>query len=121
LFPADGDLLILGTNGGVDEWARGASNASRFIAADWRGWGDVHLDVEHAIVWSSGDVAWLATIGDVRWHKSQRPLRFTAVLTREDKGWVFRQMHFQWDDNDPAKGDLLRPRTYLRLFSDVLR
>ncbi|MGC1424518.1 MAG: nuclear transport factor 2 family protein [Terracidiphilus sp.] len=121
LFPADGDVLMLGTEGGKEEWVRGASNDVGFITADWQNWGDVRLDVEHAIVWSSGDVAWVATIGEVRWQKRERPLRCTAILTREQKGWVFRQMHFQWDDNDPVKGDLLRPDTYVRLLSGIRR
>jgi hypothetical protein len=121
LFPQDGDVLILGTDGGVREWVRGAPDARRFIEQDWRLWGDLHFDVDHAIVWSSGTAAWVATIGVVRWQRSERPVRFTAVLTRENDRWVFRQMHFQWDDNEPAASDLLRPQTYLNFLSDALR
>ncbi len=119
LFPSDGEILILGTDTG--EWVRGSSDAGQFIAADWRYWGDLRLDVENAIVWSRGDVAWLATIGNVSFKNRIRPVRFTAVLTNENNRWVFRQMHFQWDDKDPVRRDLLRPQTYIRLLTRTPR
>lgn len=121
LFPSDGDVLILGTEGGTEEWVRGGTAARQFIAEDWRGWGDLQLDVDHAIVWSSGSAAWVATIGSVHWKTRERPIRFTAVLTREEDRWVFRQMHFQWDDADPTASDLLRARTYLSLLPGATR
>lgn len=117
VFPRDGDILILGTDGG--EWIRDSVHAGQFIAADWQYWGDLRMDVDHAAVWSSGDVAWLATIGTVRFGARLRPLRVTAILTREQNKWVFRQMHFQWDDKDAAKQDLLRPRSYVRLLEEA--
>lgn len=121
LFPRDGDVLILGTNGGVREWVRGVPDAKRFIVGDWLYWGDVTFDTDHAAVWSSGDVAWLATIGTVRWKKdSERPIRLSAILTREDNRWVFRQMHFQYDDADPSTADLTQPGTYVRLLTEKL-
>lgn len=121
LFPHDGDTLILGTDGGVEEWVRGAPAAKSFIAGDWQYWGDLHFDSDRAIVWSSGDVAWIATVGVVRWTKRERPIRFTAILTWEEGHWVFRQMHFQWDDADPKIAELLRPSTYARLLSGAVR
>lgn len=121
LFPKDGDVLILGTDGGVGEWVRGAPAARDFIAGDWRYWGRLQLDTDHAIVWSSGNAAWMATIGTVRWEKRERPIRFTAILTHEQDRWVFRQMHFQWDDDDPSTADLFRTSTYARLLSDALQ
>lgn len=122
LFPQDGDVLILGTDGGEREWVRGASNAKDFVVGDWLGWGDARFNTDRAAVWSMGDVAWLATIGTVRWGKNfERPIRLSAILTQEDGRWVFRQMHFQYDDNDPSSADLLRPGTYTRLLSYALR
>lgn len=122
LFSKDGDVLILGTNGGVREWVRGVPDAKQFIIGDWLYWGDVSFDADHAAVWSSGDVAWLATIGTVRWKKNvERPIRLSAILTREDNRWVFRQMHFQYDDTDPSTADLTHPQTYVRLLTEKLR
>jgi hypothetical protein len=120
LFADDGDVLILGTEGGTEEWVRSGAAARQFIAEDWRGWGDLRLDVDHAIVWSSGSAAWVATIGSVQWKTRERPIRFTAVLTREEDRWVFRLMHFQWDDKDPSASDLLRSRTYLSLLPGAI-
>lgn len=124
LFPQDADVLILGTEGGTGEWVRGYPTAARFIAEDWRGWGDFRFDVDHALVWSTGDVAWVASMGSVRFNTSYRTIRLTAVMTRDRDRWVFRQLHFQWDDSRPDASDILRPRTYLRLarlaFGDIL-
>jgi hypothetical protein len=116
-FPRDGDILILGTDGG--EWIRDSVHAAQFIATDWRYWGDLRMDLDHPAIWSSGNVAWLATTGTVQFGNRLRPLRVTSILTREQDKWVFRQMHFQWDDKDAAKQDLLHPRTYLRLLNEA--
>lgn len=121
IFPKDGDVLILGTDGGTGEWMRGATSAQQFIENDWRHWGDLQFDADRSLVWSAGNTAWIATIGSVRWKNRNRPIRFTAILTREDDRWVFRQMHFQWDDNQPDLGDLLRRRTYVSLLMDAFR
>lgn len=121
IFPMDGDVLILGTDGGTDEWVRGASSARQFIQNDWRDWGDFQFDADRALVWSSGNAAWIATIGSVHWKNRNRPVRFTGILIREDDRWVFRQMHFQWDDSESTARDLVRPRTYLSLLSDAFR
>jgi hypothetical protein len=121
VLPADGEILVLGTQGGDAEWARGPTETSRFLATDWQSWGDVHLDVEHAVVWSSGNTAWVATLGQVRWkNQTQRPLRFTAILTRENDRWVFRQMQYQWNDREPVNEDLWRVHTYELLLRDAL-
>lgn len=114
LFPADDDFLVLGTEGVSMEWARGSRAASELIRNDWERWGDFRFNVDNAIVWSSGDVAWVATVGKVMWNKGERPVRLTAILTRNGKEWQFRQVHFQWDDSDPAVRDILKPGTYLR-------
>lgn len=121
LFPNDGDVLILGSNGDTGEWARGLPASKKLIEGDWLYWGDVRFDSDHAIVWSSGDVAWIATIGTVGPYKRERPIRLTAILTRENNRWVFRQLHFQWDEKEPSRSDLLSWRTYLRLLSGAFR
>lgn len=121
LFPRDQDVLVLGTDGGTFEWIRGYDRAAQFIKADWQAWGDFRFDVDHALIWSSGDVAWVASLGSVGNGKQQRPVRFTAILTRNGDRWLFRQVHFQWDDDDPRDGDVLNPRTYARIVRNALR
>ena len=115
LFDPNVDTLALGTEGATNEWARGYAPVKSFIQRDWQYWGDLRLDVEHADVWAMGDIAWVATDGAVHFARSKRPLRFTAILTREGNHWIFRQMQFQWDDSEPSDGDVLHGRTYLRL------
>jgi SnoaL-like domain len=115
LFPRDGDVLILGTEGGTAEWIRGYPFAARFIARDWRDWGDFRFDVDRSLVWSGGDVAWVASTGSVRFKGSYRPVRITAIMTQEGGRWVFRQLQFQWDESNPDAGDILHLHTYLRL------
>ena len=121
LFPNDDQILVIGTEGGTSEWARGHLAATEFIRADWQEWGDFRFNVDNSILWSSGDVAWAASVGTVRFHEWERPVRFTAILTREGDTWRFRQLHFQWDDNGPEAKDVLRPITYRRLFRLALR
>jgi SnoaL-like domain len=113
LFSKNDDILVLGTNAG--EWTRGYPAVGEFIRADWLYWGDFRFAVDASIVWSSGDVAWIASTGAVHKHGSDRPLRFSAILTRHDNRWLFRQVHFQWDYRDPSPADLLRPSTDLKL------
>ena len=119
LFPKNDDILLLGTDAG--EWARGYPAVAEFIRADWLNWGDFRFAVDQSIIWSSGDVAWIASVGAVHGQGSDRPLRFSAILTRKGNNWLFRQVHFQWDDRDPSPADLLRPRTHLKLVGLVLR
>jgi SnoaL-like domain len=119
LFPKEDDILLLGTDAG--EWARGYPAVGEFIRADWMNWGDFRFAVDDSVVWSSGDVAWIASIGAVHEHGSDRPLRFSAILTRNGGIWVFREVHFQWDDRDPSPADLLRASTHLKLLSWLLQ
>jgi hypothetical protein len=119
LSPKNDDSLLLVTDAG--EWARGYPAVGEFIRTDWLNWGDFRFAVDDSVVWSSGDVAWIASIGAVHEHGSDRPLRFSAILTRSGGNWLFREVHFQWDDRDPSPGDLLRPSTDLKLFSWVLQ
>lgn len=118
LFPKSDDVLLLGTD--ADEWVRGYPAVGDFIRADWVNWGDFRFAVNDSIVWSSGDVAWIASVGAVRENGSDRPLRFSAILTRNGSNWLFRQVHFQWDDRDPGLADLLHPGVQLKLFKLML-
>lgn len=121
LFPRDGQILILGTEGGTAEWVRGYPAAAEFIRGDWRDWGDFRFDVDHSSICSSGDVAWIASIGSVNFNGMERPVRFSATLARNGDRWLFRQVQFQWDDQDPEASDLFHPRTYFRLARLALR
>jgi hypothetical protein len=105
-FTEDDDVLLLGTDGA--EWARGYRAVGQFIKADWEGWGDFRSAVDDSIVWCSGDVAWLATVGTVHFEQANRPIRFTAVLTRHQDRWLFRQVHFQWDGSPQTRLALMR-------------
>lgn len=115
VFPRDEDILILGTEAGASEWVRGYSGAASFIRRDWQQWGDFRFDVDHADVWSTGDVAWVATVGSVKSNMMERPIRFTAILTRNGNRWVFRQLQFQLDQVNPVATDVFKPHTYFRL------
>lgn len=118
-FPENGDILLLGTDG--EEWVRGYSAVARFIKTDWQRWGDFRFAVDDSIVWSSGDVAWVASVGSLHTEHADRPMRFSAILTRSGEGWVFQQLHFQWDDRDPRPSELLHPSLYGRLAGVMLR
>jgi hypothetical protein len=48
-------------------------------------------------------------------------VRFSAVLTRYDQGWLFRQVQFQWDERGPSSSDLFHPGAYIKLIKLVLR
>jgi hypothetical protein len=113
LFAKNGDVLIQGPN--AAEWARGYPAATEFIRKDWQDWGDFRFAADDSVVWSSGDVAWVATVGAVRSRKSDHPLRLSAILTRCGDRWVFRELHFQLDERDASPADILQPATYLRL------
>ena len=118
LFSKSDEVLLMGTDTG--EWARGYPAVGEFIRADWLNWGDFRFAVDQSIIWSSGDVAWIASVGVVREQGLDRPLRFSAILARNGNHWLFRQLHFQWDDREPSSADLLHPRTYLKLGKWVL-
>jgi SnoaL-like domain len=114
LFPSDQDTRIIGTN--TDEWSTGYDSVAQFIREDWLAWGNVRLNVDDAVVSSSGDTAWLATTGkvDIPGH-SPRSLRLTAVLTRKDSRWLFRQIQFQWDERYMRLSDVLSQQGWLQL------
>lgn len=105
LFPKDEPVLLTGTD--ATEWREGYSSVRQFIATDWQSWGSVDLDVSDSVISSSGDVAWLATVGSVGMTHSTRPIRFTAVLIRRNERWFFRQVQFQWDERPAYPSDFL--------------
>jgi hypothetical protein len=117
LFSEKDDVLLLGTD--ANEWVRGYRAVREFIKADWLYWGDFRFAVDESIIWSSGDVAWIASVGVVR-KRSDRPVRFSAILVRNGGNWLFRSVHFQWDDRNPRLPDLFLPSTYLNLIRLVL-
>ena len=106
LFPKNQDVLVLGTDSG--EWIEGYPRVGDFIAGDWRGWGDVRLDVDNAMVSADHDVAWVTTTGTVGTRSlPTRAIRFAAVLTRSNNRWLFRHIQFQWDDRPETLAELL--------------
>lgn len=113
LIAKSDDVLIVGTDAG--EWVHGYSASAAFIRADWQGWGDLRFAVDDSFICSSGDVAWVDSVGMVHFKGSDRPLRFSAILTRNGSNWLFREMHFQWDEREPSSADILHPMTYLNL------
>ncbi len=119
LFSENEDTLLTGTDQG--EWARGYGAVAEFLKADWLHWGDLILEVDDSIVWSAGDTAWLASIGVLHSGRSYRPLRFAAVLNHKDGQWVFRQLHFQWDEREPRLADLLNPDASVKLVGLMVR
>ncbi len=113
LFPRNSDVLLLGTDSG--EWVRGYPAVSEFIKNDWEKWGNFSFSADDAIISSAGDVAWITSVGVLHEATVDRPLRFSAILTRNDNKWLFRQVHFQWDERDPATADLIQPSTHMKI------
>jgi ketosteroid isomerase-like protein len=57
------DAEVIGTNGvkpGVDEWYMDRASARELIEGDWKGWGDVRLDLDSMTIHSRGDAGWVA-------------------------------------------------------------
>ena len=92
------NILILGTM--PQEIYSGYEAASELIRTDWEYWGDVYYLMEQANITLSEDVAWISTIGYVEFDISRflvLPLRYSAVMVKEDASWKFNQMQFQFD------------------------
>lgn len=117
LFAPNDEVLLLGAD--AAEWIRGYRPVSQFILSDWLRWGEFRFSVDDSMIWSSGDVAWIASAGTVHTRRSDRPIRFSAVLTRNGDAWIFRQVHFQWDERDPGGWDLVHPTTLAGPFLTV--
>ena len=92
------DILILGTM--PKEICSGYEAASGLIRSDWLYWGDVYYLMDQASVSVQDNVAWVSTIGYVEFDMSRflvLPLRYSAVMVKEDAVWKFQQMQFQFD------------------------
>ncbi len=66
-------------------------------------WGDVYYLMDQANISHREGVAWVSTIGYVEFDMSRflvLPLRYSAVMVKEDGTWKFQQMQFQFDLNN---------------------
>jgi hypothetical protein len=66
LFIADAE--IIGTNGvrpGVDEWYVDRASARELVEGDWKGWGDLRLDLDSMSIHFRRDVGWVAAVATV--------------------------------------------------------
>lgn len=120
LFPKDGDLLFEGSDG---EWVRNYATVADLVQADWRNWGDLRFATGDAVVWSSGTVAWIATVGVVHFKWSDRPVRLSAIMVREGDRWLIHQLQIQYDDRDPGFREVFwsdSSRRTIKLFFDRL-
>ncbi len=113
LFPRELDVRVIGTD--ADEWKTGYESIRQFIRNDWLKWGDVRLAVNDAVISSKGDAAWLATTGTVTSVGSARSIRFDAVLTRYGGRWLFRQVHFQYDERLLGLTELLTGKAWSQI------
>lgn len=66
LFSVDAE--VIGTNGvkpGVDEWYMDRASARELVEGDWKGWGDLRLDLNSMSIHSRGEVGWVAATATV--------------------------------------------------------
>ncbi len=90
--------IVLGTMPG--EIYVGYTDITRLVKEDWESWGDCRFRLDQTEVSSSGDVAWFATVGRVKFDLSRfliLPLRLTGVMVNESGTWKVRQAQFQFD------------------------
>src|SRR5512137_1053372 len=99
---ADGAELV-GTSGmtpGGEEWCLGRDSIRGLVRKDWETWGDVLLDLDRATIHVRETTAWVAVPGVVRGRGEKVALRLTAVLVRDERRWLIRQMHFSLATSD---------------------
>ncbi len=92
------NILVLGTM--PNEILIGQDKVSKLVLSDWKSWGDCTFLMDNAHISTSGNVAWISTIGYVEFDMSRflvLPLRLSAVLVKEDLTWKFQYMQFQFD------------------------
>jgi hypothetical protein len=92
------NTLVLGTM--PNEILSGHKRVSRLVFSDWKTWGDCTFLMNNAHISTAGNVAWIATIGYVKFDMSQfliLPLRLSAVMVKENLAWKFQYMQFQFD------------------------
>jgi hypothetical protein len=90
--------LVLGTM--PNEILIGHKRVSRLVFSDWKTWGDCTFLMNNAHISTSGNVAWISTIGYVQFDMSRflnLPLRLSAVMVKENLTWKFQYMQFQFD------------------------
>ena len=66
LFTSDAE--VIGTNGikpGMDEWYMDRLSARELVEGDWKGWGDLRLDLDGMSIHNRGDVGWIAASATV--------------------------------------------------------
>ena len=66
LFTAEAE--VIGTNGvkpGADEWYTDRASARALVEGDWKGWGDLRLDLDSMSVHARRDVGWIAASATV--------------------------------------------------------
>jgi hypothetical protein len=100
LFPREGESQLLGTE--PNEWVRGYDDVKKLIRHDWEDWDNLRLDLNDCQISAAGEVAWVATRGDVYGVNSKRPVRFSATLERIYDAWKFRQLQSQYEDRHAA-------------------
>ena len=94
------NAMILGTM--PDEIYIGYKDVSRLIYSDWNAWGDCTFFMQNAHISTSGNAAWISTIGYVKFDVPRflvLPLRLSAVMVKEELGWKFQFIQFQFDLN----------------------
>ena len=97
LFSRD-NVLVLGTQ--PFERRDSYERIKHFVFSDWRRFGDCRFLMNDAHISSSGNVAWVSTIGYVDLDISRfliLPLRLSGVMVKENDAWKFQYMQFQFD------------------------
>lgn len=97
LFSQD-NILVLGTQ--PREILTSYERAKVLVSSDWKSWGDCTFLMDNAHISTSGNVAWISTVGYVEFDMSRflvLPLRLSAVMVKEADFWKFQQMQFQFD------------------------
>jgi hypothetical protein len=92
------NILVLGTM--PNEILIGYKKVSKLVFSDWTTWGDCTFLMDNAHISTSGNVAWISTIGYVKFDMSRfliLPLRLSAVMVKENLTWKFQYMQFQFD------------------------
>ena len=92
------NVLVLGTM--PNEILIGQEKVSKLVLSDWKSWGDCTFLMNNAHISTSGNVAWISTIGYVKFDMSRflvLPLRLSAVMVKENRTWKFQHMQFQFD------------------------
>jgi hypothetical protein len=94
------NILVLGTM--PDEVFVGQKEVSKLIFSDWNAWGDCIFLMDKAHISTSGNVAWISTIGQVQFDLPRfltLPLRLSGVMVKEGLTWKFQSLQFQFDLN----------------------